>query len=100
MLIANSDTVFRANIYHGTAASAITAITDIGTLVPMKILASQGTGIVAVDKQDTGSKIDCVRIIDIPTGVDKSETGQILAVGDIYGLVDFIIEAAGRLIDQ
>jgi predicted RecA/RadA family phage recombinase len=29
--IANKDTVFEGNVYHGTPASAITAVTDIGT---------------------------------------------------------------------
>lgn len=99
--IANGDTIFRANMYHSTAASAVTAVTDISTsLLPLKILAAQGTGIVAVDKEDTGSKIDCVNIIDIPVGVDKSSGGQILAVGDVYGFVDFIIAAAARTFDQ
>jgi hypothetical protein len=88
--VPDDDLVFEGNIYHGTVGSAVTAITDVGTLLPMKILASQGNGMVAVDKEDTASKIDCCRILGIPL-----RPGD--AVGDTYGRVEFIIEAAGRL---
>jgi hypothetical protein len=93
--VADDDLVFEGNIYHGTEASAITALTDVGssTLLPLKILANQGDGMVAVDKENTASKIDCVRIVKIPL-----KPGE--AVGDTYGRVEFIIEAAGRQISQ
>ena len=89
--IANGDTVFEGNIYHGTVGSAITAITDVSTVLPLKQLPSQGDGMCAVDKEDTSGQIDCARIIAISPRD---------AVGDTYGRVEFIIEAAGRLFDR
>lgn len=85
--VADDDVVFEGNIYHGTVGSAITAVTDLTNLWPLKILASQGEGMCAVDKEDTGSKIDCCRIIGFYKGHD---------IGDTYGRVQFVIEAAAR----
>lgn len=86
--IANDDTIFEGNIYHGTAASAITALTDVATLLPLKQLTTTGLGIIAVDKEDTASQIDSCRIIQL----SPKDT-----VGDTYGRVWFVIEAAARL---
>jgi hypothetical protein len=93
--VPDDDLVFEGNIYHGTVGSAITAVSDVATLLPMKILASQGSGMVAVDKEDTASKIDCCRIVAVQGFLRPGE-----AVGDTYGRVQFIIEAAGRLIGR
>jgi len=91
--VANDDTIFEGNIYHGTAASAITAVTDFDAsiLYPLKQLASQGDGMVAVDKEDTANHIDACQIIGF-----KPEH----AIGDIYGRVRFIVAAAARHLRQ
>ena len=89
--LACDDTVFSGNIYHGTVGSAVTAQTDLTTLLPLKELPSQGTGMVAIDKENTSGQLDMARILDF----DKNH-----AIGDTYGRVLFVIEAAGRQIFQ
>lgn len=91
VMLPTDDSVFEGNIYHSTAASAITALTDVasGTLLPFVQLPSQGDGMVAVDKENTSGQIDCIRIVNLSPKH---------AVGDVYGRVEFIVEAAGRLI--
>lgn len=85
--IACDDTIFSGNIYHGTVGSAITALTDLATLLPMKQLTATGTGIIAVDKENTAGQMDCLRIVDF----DRNHT-----IGDTYGRVLFAVEAVGR----
>lgn len=87
--VADDDTIFEGNIYHGTVGSAVTAQTDLTALYPLKQLASQGAGMVAIDKENTANHIDCARIV----GFSK-KPGE--AVGDTYGRVHFVIEAVGR----
>lgn len=91
--VADDETIFEGNLYHGTVGSAITAQDDLGDLLPLKHLTSTGEGIIAVDKENTAGKIDCARI----TGFSL-KPGQ--AIGDTYGRVQFIIEAAGRQFGQ
>ena len=91
--VADDDLVFEGNIYHGTEASAVTAQSDLLSLLPLKQLTAQGAGMVAIDKEDTASQIDCARIIGF-----SNRPGE--AVGDTYGFVQFIIEASARQIAQ
>lgn len=93
VFVADDSLVFEANIYHTTVGSAVTAQSDLGSLLPMKHLPSQGRGIAAVDKEDTAGKIDCCRIIGFST-----RPGE--AVGDTYGFVQFIVEAVARQLAQ
>lgn len=90
---ADDDTVFEGNIYHTTEGNAVTAQTDLGTLLPLKHLPSQGSGIAAVDKENTAGKIDCCRIVGF-----SERPGE--AVGDTYGYVQFIVEAVARQFAQ
>jgi len=92
--VPDDDLIFIASMYHGTAANAVTAITDPLTLWPFY----QDTTKSAVypDKANTSGQIDCCRVV----GLWADELGSIETVGDIYGQVLFIVEAAGRLIAQ
>lgn len=85
--VATDDVIFEANIYHGTLGSAVTAQTDLGTLLPMKQLTATAGGIVAVDKENTAGQIDCFRIV----GFSKLND-----IGDTYGRVHVVVEAAAR----
>lgn len=77
------DCIFEMNVYHGTAASAITALTQVGQIYAVKKV----SGIWVVDIESTAEsatvKIGRVKVI----GISKSDT-----LGDTYGrvLVNFV----------
>jgi len=74
--------VLRLPVYHGTPASAITAISQIGTAYELRWDATQGL-CVAIDAT-TNTK---GKVIDIPNTKE-------MPVGTQYGLVDFMIDPA------
>jgi len=79
--IANADTVFEANVYHSTAASAVTAITQVGTCYALKVDSNK----CYVDIEDTSNDAFQVRRL---SPKDK--------VGDQYGRVEFQVIASAR----
>lgn len=72
--IANKDTVFEGNVYHGTPASAITAITDVGT----------DYGVVNADNKWYVDVSDTSNVRILVRDLSKKD-----AVGDTYGRVLF-----------
>jgi len=74
--IANPDTIFEANVYHSDEASAVTAITQVGTVYALQV--DDTTGYNYVDIEDTTNK--AYQVIDLSP---KDEAG------DKYGRVHF-----------
>lgn len=88
VLVALKDTIFRGCVYHSTAASAITAVTDVGTTT---FGVNQVSNISVVDKET--SSHDSFSVI----GLDPTD-----AVGTTYGRVFFRVnsgEVAGQIDD-
>lgn len=80
---ANTDTVFEANVYHSTAASAITAITQVGVNYALQVDSNKAY----VDIEDTTN--DAFRVIAISSKDN---------VGDQYGRVEFqVLDAVSQL---
>lgn len=75
----------RLPVYHGTAASAVTAITDVGTAYGLRNDATQGWCI-ALD--ETGATTTKVRIVGIAPD---------FPVGEQYGLEDAVYLTASLL---
>lgn len=81
--LAHPDNVFEANVYHGTAADAVTAITLVGVNYALKVVSNKHYP----DIGDTGH--DAFVIIALSP---KD------AVGDQYGRVHFqVLDAASQL---
>lgn len=81
--IADENAIFSLPMYHGTAGSAVTAVTDIGTDLPLR---NQG-GVWCVNKQNDGTN-DRISVIEI----DRS----LYPVGEQYGVVLGKLLAAHR----
>lgn len=85
VLVSLRDTIFRGCVYHSTAASAVTAVTDVGTTT---FGINQVSNISVVDKENTTH--DSFSVI----GLDPTD-----AVGATYGRVYFRVntgESAGQ----
>lgn len=85
--IGNGDTIFRGAIYHGTAGSAVTAITDIDAKYPLQHDTTNSK--CYPNKQNPAGPIDACTIVEICGGPGH-------AVGDQYGWVKFFIDEAAR----
>lgn len=83
--IIRTDDEFIMNVYHGTPASAITALTQIGT--PRALVRINGIWMVDIENAVEGSANSLARVLvtDIPPLVTAS--GGTNAVGDTYGFV-------------
>lgn len=79
--VANGDTVFEANVGHGTPASAVTAITDVGVCYALLVASNKHY----VDVEDTDNDAFQVRRLS-----PKDNTG------DQYGRVEFQVIASAR----
>lgn len=81
--LAHPDNVFEANVYHGTPASAVTAITQVGVNYALQVDSNKHY----VDIEDTGHDAFVV------TGISERDT-----LGDQYGRVYFrVLDAASQL---
>lgn len=87
--VPTNDIVFIGTLYHGTSASAVAAITDYGTLLPLYQDTSGNR--CYLDKGDTADQIDCCRIVGIWADESLEEK-----IGDIYPRVMFIVESSAR----
>lgn len=83
--IIRPDDEFVMNVYHGTPASAITALTQIGT--PRALVRINGLWMVDIENAVEGSANSLARVLitDIPPLVNAA--GGTNAVGDQYGFV-------------
>mgnify|MGYP001572950473 CR=1 FL=1 len=92
--VPDDQTVFIGSLYHGTAASAVAARTDMGTLLPLAYDTTNSK--VYVDKENTAGQEDRCRIVGIYADESPSEE----AIGDVYAQVLFVVEAVGNQIGQ
>jgi len=83
--VANGDTIFEANVYHSTASSAVTAITQVGTCYALQVDSNK----CYVDIEDTSNDAFQVRRL---SPKDK--------VGDRYGRVEFQVISSARQLES